>query len=29
LFQSMEDGLMDGGIAAFTLENPSDEFEVK
>jgi len=29
LFQSMEEGLMDGGVAAFTLENASDEFEIK
>lgn len=26
LFQSMKEGLMDGGIAAFTLENAPDEF---
>lgn len=26
LFQSMEDSLMDGGIAAFTLENAPDDF---
>jgi hypothetical protein len=25
----MEEGLMDGGVAAFTLENASDEFETK
>lgn len=29
LFQSMEEGLMDGGIAAFTLENASDDFAEK
>ena len=29
LFQSMEEGLLDGGIAAFTLENASDDFAEK
>lgn len=29
LFESMEEGLMDGGVAAFTLENASDEFQAK
>lgn len=27
LFQSMKEGLMDGGVAAFTLENASEEFK--
>jgi predicted TPR repeat methyltransferase len=29
LFQSMNEGLRDGGYIAFTLENPSKEYEEK
>ena len=29
LFESMNEGLIDGGFVAFTLENPSEEYETR